>query len=289
MAEDTPGHNYAELRWAIIGAGRVGKTLGLLARRLGIEVVSTWNRSAEAAKGAEALLSTRMSRHEPLADIADELIADADVVWVTVVDSAIEQTARQLAAATRADQLVLHTSGSLGSGILTDAGIASPVGSLHPLQAITDPQRAVDALANVAWSVEGDAPVVGYAKWLMAKIGVEPAEIDSSKKTLYHASAVTTANLLVALMDAAFQMGEAAGMSREEARAMMLPLARSCVENLERQDTGEALSGPAARGDQETIDRHLAALEALGDAELVRIYEVLTSRAKRLVDKPSQP
>jgi predicted short-subunit dehydrogenase-like oxidoreductase (DUF2520 family) len=210
------------------------------------------------------------------------LLEPADVVWVTVIDSVIGETAREIAAAIHPEQFVLHTSGSLGSGVLTEAGVSSPVASLHPLQAITDPQRAVDVLADVAWSVEGDAPAVAYAKWLMGQIGVEPVEIDSSKKTLYHASAVTTANLLVALMDAAFQMGEAAGMSREEARAMMLPLARSCVENLERQTSAKALSGPVARGDQETIDRHVAALEALGDEELVRIYQVLTGRAKRL-------
>lgn len=283
MSEDA--HDLRDLRWAIVGAGRVGRTLGLLAARLGIMVTSTWNRSAEAAAATESQLQPANAYHSSLEHVASAVASDADVMWVTVVDSAIAETARTLASVVRPKQLVLHTSGSLGSDVLAGAGIESPVGSLHPLQAITDPQRAVDALGDVAWSVEGDPKVVDYAKWLMGQVGVEPVEIDSSKKTLYHASAVTTANLLVALMDAALAMGEAAGMSREEARAMMLPLARSCVENLERQETREALSGPAARGDQETIDRHIEALRALGDDELVRIYEVLTERAKGLGGK----
>jgi predicted short-subunit dehydrogenase-like oxidoreductase (DUF2520 family) len=75
-------------------------------------------------------------------------------------------------------------------------------------------------------------------------------------------------------------MAEAAGMSREQARAMLVPLAKTCVDNLEGQDTTEALTGPAARGDRETIERHIEALEALGDQELLEIYKVLTGRAE---------
>lgn len=269
----------APRRWAIVGAGRVGTTLGLLAKRLGITVVATWNRSEAAAARAAELLEAGQALAGDLADQAATLVEHADVVWVTVVDSAISDVAAILAAHTRPEQIVLHTAGSLSSNVMAEAGVDSPVGSLHPLQAITDPSAAVDALTQVAWTVEGDPEAVAYALDLMGEVGVEPVEIDSSKKTLYHASAVTTANLLVALMDAAFQMAEAAGMSREEARALMLPLARSCVDNLERQDTGRALSGPAARGDQDTIERHLQALEALGDDELVEIYRVLTARA----------
>jgi predicted short-subunit dehydrogenase-like oxidoreductase (DUF2520 family) len=280
---DRRDEDFERLRWSIVGAGRVGKTLGLLASRLQIPVESTWNRSEASATKASAVIGPRRSCHGLLEEVAESIVQDADVIWLTVVDSSLTSAARALAEVTRPDQIVLHTAGSLSSAVLSEAGVSSKVGSLHPLQAITDPYAALEKLDQVAWTVEGDARAVGYATWLMSKIGVTPVEIDSAKKTLYHASAVTSANLLVALMDAAFAMAEGAGMSREEARAMMVPLARSSVENLERQDADEALSGPAARGDQETIDRHIQALEALGDEELVRIYEVLIERAKGLV------
>ncbi len=269
-------------RWAIVGAGRVGRTLGLLANRLGIPIASTWNRSADAARATDELLGPVRALHGPAEQCASALLEDADVVWVTTIDSTIADVAGALAPHLRAHQLVLHAAGSLSSQVLSEAGIRVPVGSLHPLQAITDPETAVEALSDVAWTVEGASEAVEFARELMGRVGVEPVEIDSSKKTLYHASAVTTANLLVALMDAAFAMAEEAGMSREQARRLMLPLARSCVENLERQPTADALSGPAARGDQATIERHLEALRLLDDEQLARVYEVLTERAKRL-------
>lgn len=269
-------------RWAIVGAGRVGTTLGLLAKRLGIEVDATWNRSAAAARRASERIQPQHTYHAELGQVASRIVANADVVWLTVVDAEIARAAQTLAPVLVDDQIVLHTAGSLGSQILRDAAIPGPVASLHPLQAITDPPKALDLLSKCAWTMEGDAVALGFVRALMGAIGVVPVELDSAQKTLYHASAVTSANLLVALMDAAFAMAEQAGMTRAQARQLMLPLARSCVDNLAAQKTSEALSGPAARGDQATIERHIEALQKLDDPELAKIYKILTARAKQI-------
>ncbi|MGM0557786.1 MAG: DUF2520 domain-containing protein, partial [Myxococcota bacterium] len=182
--------------------------------------------------------------------------------------------------------IVVHSSGVSSSQVLEEAGLtACHIGSIHVLQAITDPQRAIDRLGDSTWSVEGDEEVVWFGKWLLGRIGVDPLVIEADAKVLYHASAVTTANLMVALMDAAFEMAEGAGLTREEARAMLLPLANSSVENLAEQSTSDALSGPVARGDRSTIEAHQAALAGLGDENLRAIYESLTERAKRLASE----
>jgi predicted short-subunit dehydrogenase-like oxidoreductase (DUF2520 family) len=272
-------------RWAIVGAGRVGRTLGLLAERVGADVLATYNRSDQAAEATRALLDPGAALYGPLDQVKEALTDGVGVIWLTVADAALAEVAARLAAVVDPDQIVMHTAGSLASTVLAEAGVAAAVGSLHPLLAITDPRRAVDQLGEAAWTVEGDLRAVEFARALMAKVGVEPVEIASQQKPLYHASAVTAANLLVALMDAAFEMAEQSGMSRAQARAMLLPLARSCVDNLERQPTHQALSGPAARGDQETIAAHIEALEALGDEELVALYEVLAARAERIAGK----
>ena len=275
-------NSQPQRHWAIVGAGRVGCTLGLVAKELGFVVDATWNRSAEKARQVATLIDPEHTYHADIEQVASRIVAGVDVVWITVIDAEIERVARCLAPYLVADQLVLHTAGSLGAQILKDAGVPGPVASLHPLQAITEPRAAAKSLAKCAWTVEGDAEAVAFARAFMAQLGVSPVEIDSDSKTLYHASAVTAANLLVALIDAAFQMAQAAGMSRDDARRLMLPLAQSCIENLERQDTPQALSGPAARGDQTTIDRHLQALAALDDPGLRAIYQTLTDRALAL-------
>lgn len=279
---------HTKKHWAIVGAGRVGKTLGLLANSLGIIVDSTWNRRAESARRAATLIDPTHTYHAELAQVASRLVAGVDVVWITVIDAEIERAARCIAPFLVADQIVLHTAGSLGSGVLKEAGVPGPVASLHPLQSITDPEAALKTLSSCAWTVEGDPAALDFARALMGEVGVSPLQIDSDKKTLYHASAVTAANLLVALIDAAYQIAESAGMSREQARSMMLPLAASCIENLAAQDTPQALTGPAARGDQATIERHIQALKTLQDPALLELYQLLTARAQALAGRPSQ-
>lgn len=269
-------------RWAIVGAGRVGTTLGLLAKSLDIDVDATWNRSAAAARRASEAIEPEHTYHAALGQVASRLVAGADVIWLTLIDTEIAAAAATLAPYLVDDQIVLHTAGSLSSQVLRDAGVPGPVASVHPLLAITDPGRALERFGQCAWTLEGDAPATALARALLGAIGVAPAEIDPAHKALYHASAVTSANLMVALMDAAFAMAEHAGMTRGQARQMLLPLARSCVENLERQDTPQALSGPAARGDHATIARHVEALKTLEDPQLAEIYTVLSARALQL-------
>ena len=47
---------FSEREWLIVGAGRMGRTLGLFARELDVTVVSTWNRSREVARKTGRLL-----------------------------------------------------------------------------------------------------------------------------------------------------------------------------------------------------------------------------------------
>ncbi|MEM1350207.1 MAG: DUF2520 domain-containing protein, partial [Myxococcota bacterium] len=116
----------------------------------------------------------------------------------------------------------------------------------------------------------------------MAEVDVHPLSVRSDRKVLYHASAVTAANLLVGLMDAAYAMAEAAGVDDEQVRReMLVPLARSCVENLATKSPRDALTGPVARGDWATVARHEAALAEIDD-ELLELYVALTRRAKQL-------
>ena len=137
-------------------------------------------------------------------------------------------------------------------------------------------------MRRCTWTVEGDPIAVQVAQDVLAPLEVKALAIKPEAKALYHASAVTSAGLLVSLMDAAFAMAGNAGLSALQAREMLLPLARSCIDNLERLPPNEALTGPVARGDDATLARHRRALER--HADLLEVYEVLTSRAKRLVE-----
>ncbi|MEZ4462362.1 MAG: DUF2520 domain-containing protein [bacterium] len=186
----------------------------------------------------------------------------------------------------RPADIVVHCSGLLDSRVLRRAGITNPVASIHPLLSVADPKQALEQFSQCAWTVEGDFPAVAFAKWMLGRIGVDPFEIRADQKVLYHASAVTAAGLLDALMDVAFSLAEAGGFSGEQGRALLLPLARSILTNLESRDTSSALTGPISRGDDSTVDQHLAAIEALDDETALEVYRALTARARQVRFEP---
>ena len=274
------------LPWVILGAGRVGRTLGFLARELGIQIDAIWNRTSARAEESASLLGLSSERAccGDLRSLSPELFVGRRVIWLTVVDDHLAASARALAAHDVADAIVLHTAGSLSSDVLRGAGLSGELGSLHPLQAMSDPREALAAMRHCVWTVEGDPLAVGYARWLMGNIGVTPLDVEPQTKVLYHASAVTIANLMVALVDASYEMAGLAGISRDDARDMLLPLATSSLDNLRKLPPREALTGPVARGDDATIQRHAEALAA-ASPELLELYEVLTRRARALMQR----
>lgn len=271
-----------EMPWIIVGYGRVGQSLTLLAEQLGADVAATWNRTRSAAE--TAAVASPAPHCGELPEALDTIPDEPCLVWLTVVDDAISAVFDDVRARLPDHSVVVHTSGSLPSTIL-DAGDHICVASLHPLQAISDPVSAADRFSRSFWTIEGDDRAVELIEALLAPAGIEPTRIDSEHKTLYHASAVTAANLMVSLFDAAITMARAADIDEPTARQMLVELGKSSLENLADNPPDEALTGPASRGDVDVIERHRQALRRCEDPTLLKIYNVLTRRAlTRLVD-----
>ena len=82
----------------------------------------------------------------------------------------------------------------------------------------------------------------------------------------------------MALLGQAERVGAAAGVPREA----FLDLVRTTVENVATLGPAPALTGPAARGDAETLERHRVAL----DPSEVDAYDAMVTLARRLADAP---
>src|SRR5262249_38741287 len=101
--------------------------------------------------------------------------------------------------------------------------------------------------------------------------------IASSQRATYHAAATIASNHLVALLGQAVRVAEAAGVPPQA----LLPLVRASVDNVDALGANDALTGPIARGDADTIARHLAALAAGERAA----YRALAAEALRLTGR----
>jgi predicted short-subunit dehydrogenase-like oxidoreductase (DUF2520 family) len=170
---------------------------------------------------------------------------DADLVLLCVPDRAIAD----VAVAVPTGPWIAHTS---GAHTLQELEPHVRRFSIHPLQTFTrsrGPEQLDGAWAAVSGESE-EALAAGFA--LADLLGVRPFELDDEERALYHAAAAVASNYLVTIHWAAAELFRAAGAPPEA----LEPLMRRTVEN------GFELTGPIARGDWETVERHLAEIRA---------------------------
>ena len=211
-------------------------------------------------------------------------IARPAVVILAVRDDAIRPLASALAAAAAIDarQVVLHLSGVHGQEALGPlVGSRAALGSLHPLQTISEPERAAERLKGAWAAVEGMPRAVEAAEQLAQNVGLRPFRIASQAKPMYHAGAVFASNYIVVVEAVAQRLLRHAGLTDAEAWQALRPLVEGTIENLGRVGPLGALTGPVARGDEATIRRHVEALTQ-DDAAL---YRVLGRAALELAQK----
>ena len=142
--------------------------------------------------------------------------------------------------------------------------------SMHPLQTFTldrGPEQLDGAWAAV--SAEADEGQ-RLGEWLATSLGLRPFPLADADRPLYHAAAVIASNYLVTLHDVAARLFAQVGAPAEG----LEPLMRRTIEN------GFQLTGPIERGDQQTIDAHLAVL-ADRAPDLETLYRVLADATRR--------
>jgi predicted short-subunit dehydrogenase-like oxidoreductase (DUF2520 family) len=162
----------------------------------------------------------------------------------------------------------LATQGSLRTGVF------------HPLQTF---RRGAEAAANVPgtyFGIDADPPLSTQLEQLARDIGGHAFELRGVDRALYHAAAVFAANYPTTLLAEAIGLAAESGLNDDVAQRGMTTLLAGAVNNLKDLLPAEAITGPAARGDLGTMQRHLEALK--NDPELQRLYELLAERTKHL-------
>lgn len=275
----------ARLAVGVVSAGRVGAVVGAAWAAAGHRVVATSGVSKASVDRAAALLPG-----VPLL-APDAVVAGADLVLLAVPDDVLPGMVRGLAAAGsfRTGQIVVHTSGAHGVGVLAPAvehGVL-PL-ALHPVMTFTGRTEDVARLAGCSVGVtaaedaaEDDAAArdVGFnvGAALVVEMGAEPVRVAEAVRPLYHAALAHGANHLVTLVRDCVETLERAGI--RPAERLVAPLLFAALDNALRHGD-RALTGPVARGDVGTVRKHLRELSG-ADPDLAETYRVLAGRTAR--------
>ena len=190
----------------------------------------------------------------------------AGVVLLCVPDGEIAAAA----AAVPHGPLVGHCSGATTLAPVAEAG--HEAFSLHPL--MTVPAVFAGATAAVAGTTER---ALDAALQLARALGMQPVEVADEDRPAYHAAASVASNFLVTLEGAAERLAATAGVER----AALVPLVRASVENWARLGARDALTGPIARGDEATVERHRGAITERAP-DLLPLYDALARATREL-------
>jgi predicted short-subunit dehydrogenase-like oxidoreductase (DUF2520 family) len=265
----------------IIGTGAVGSALGILLHRQGYALAGVYDIDRSRSRN---LIETTGCQ---LMAAPEEVAQVADILFITTKDAQIQGVVEDLAekGAFFPGQIVIHTSGSQSAHIMAAASAGGAfLLSLHPLQSFANDAMAIENIPGSVFSIEGDKQVYDVAVSLVELLEGEYFFINEQAKPVYHAGACVVSNYLVGLMHLGVQLLVSADVPEELAQKALLPLLRGTVHNLENMPPAEALTGPIARGDAETIEKQLAGMEQL-IPEMTQLYSELGLYTTRLAAK----
>lgn len=265
---DVSSHRPARLAVGVVGFGRVGSALAVGLQRAGHQIL--------AVSGATESTRRRAARQLPDVPVlpAEDVVRRCGAVLLTVPDDVLSDLVETLAAqgCFRAGQLVVHTSGRYGIGVLAGAiNSGATALALHPAMAFSGAPEDPDRLGGASWGVTSQPDMRAVAEVLVVELGGEPVWVPEEARVVYHAALTWGASYVVTLATAAADLLGGAGV--EMPQRILAPLLGASLDNALRYgDAG--LTGPVARGDSGTVAAHLAALRAHAP-EIVPAYIAL--------------
>lgn len=242
---------------AIVGPGRVGKTLARALESAGYQVEGLVGRDGDPGP-----------------------VTRAGIVLLTVPDDEIAAAFGRLASEgiLGKSQVVFHCSGLVTSQVLATAGFV-PAGraAVHPMMAFADVERALEALPSTTYGVEGDARGLQEARRMIDDLGGKAVTVPASAKVAYHLACVMASNGLVALTDAAVEITRAAGVEDDDIGSGLANLVMGTAGNMARLGIRPAMTGPVVRGDTASVTRHIEILRTR-HPEILEAYRPLMRR-----------
>jgi predicted short-subunit dehydrogenase-like oxidoreductase (DUF2520 family) len=242
--------------FTIIGLGKVGTSIGYLLKKAGYTIAAVVDQSDNALN-----CNIAYTGGKPFHCLA-EMDVDVDCYIITTGDDQIKSACEILARQIKPGSLVMHMSGAGSLDLLASARDAgAKTGSIHPLQTFSDVKSAIDSLPGTVYGITIDQDLQDWSKKLVTSIGGIPFFIDDQNRALYHAAACIVSNYFVSLIYMAEEIYGILGLDAEKARHAFWPLLRGTLQNIEQRGSVSSLTGPIARGDLGTLEKHLDAIK----------------------------
>lgn len=257
------------MKIGIIGAGRVGCSIGKYLTDRGKTVTGYYSQKYESAICAAKFVGTDSFRR------MEELTALSDTLLITTPDDRIGEVWDHMKEMSIDERVICHFSGSISSDVFNGIDGRNAYGaSIHPMLAFRDRFTSYGQLQNGFFTLEGHPYALQRLQALLKELGNPYCLIKAQDKVKYHCAASILSNDVLALLDLGFGLLEQCGFAQEDALRAAAALVRGNVENVLANGTLNSMTGPVLRGDISTVEKHLSVL----DGEEREIYRLLGQR-----------
>ncbi|MFO7447096.1 MAG: Rossmann-like and DUF2520 domain-containing protein [Ignavibacteriaceae bacterium] len=248
----------SEIRIVIIGAGKISYSLSEALTKSGFNIVSVISSNI---KSAQKLSSKFKIEH--YSDRIEDIPSSANFYILSVPDNQIYPAARQIASLKLNFRkcIFIHLSGVENSEalkMLKKRG--GRTASFHIMQ--TFPSKKIISIKGCYTAIETeDKKTINILSEFAHKLKLFPFQVSPDSKILYHLSGVYASNFLTGnffIAEKLFKM-----VSPENFALVISPIISTTLNNISKRGTVNSLSGPIERGDNETILKHLSALNLL--------------------------
>ena len=203
----------------------MGAVLGQALAAAGHQIVGIATTDAANIERAEALLPQVAVIPVP------QIIQQSDLVLLAIPAEEIEKTVAGIAEAGlfRAGQLVAHTAGEFGFGILEPAVSKGVIPlAIHPAMTFTGTSVDLSRIRESYFAVAAPNVALPIAQALVIEMGAEPIVIsEQDRKTYFEAISVAN-NFSKLIVNQSIGLLESVGV--ENARSVLAPVIRSAVE-----------------------------------------------------------
>jgi len=259
-----------KMKVVIIGSGNVATVLGGKIAAAGHKILQV-----VARRPADAARLAAQWECGFAADWADIMEGEAEVYIVALSDTALIEFGGRVRLP---DRLVLHTAGAVSGSVLQ--AVSSHCGVLYPLQSL---RREIRPFPEFPLLIDAedpaDLPVIeAFARTLTRQV----EQADDEHRLRLHVAAVVINNFSNYLYTLAADFCRQEGVDFR----LLLPLIRETAGRLEQYAPADVQTGPAIRGDEGTMEKHLVTLSNYKDlSELYRLFSIKIEDYYRLRKK----
>ena len=243
----------------IIGTGNTATVLGKKLKLAGHQILQVLGRNESATHELATLLSSKAINDY------NKIDTGAELYLLAVSDDAIEDVSKSLPVK---DKILVHTAGAVSKNVLNNA--SARYGVLYPLQSL---RKEMEPLTEVPLHIDaGDEETLEKIHALAKSISTQVTVSGDEERLKLHVAAVFCNNFTNYM----YTLAETYCKNENLAFDHLLPLIKETAYKLQYHLPSEMQTGPAMRGDQQTIQKHenlLSAYPAMQD-----VYRYLTRK-----------